>query len=274
MEIYIEVIILDNFIIDYIILYLCGMTKRRKSVWWRLSLASVLGVIIAFVSLASIGSLAMLSLKILASVGMVLIAFGKNKFLKTLMDFYIFTFAIGGTAMGLLYLKEGVNFGIFSPISSIPTGVIFALVFVGYIVAKRIIYIFNGRGVKSQYTYLVKLENTCMSRLTYGFLDTGNMLVFGDDLRGVCICEYTNMASLFKGQKPRGQVVVRTASGDDFLNVYTVAVMKVYEISCDKKDCDCSVEKLIFQAENVPVALSKIAMFEDFGILLSPRLFY
>ncbi len=274
MEIYIEVIILDNLIIDYIILRLCGMKERRSGRWWRLLLASGLGVLVAFVSLASLGDWLMLGIKIAASAGMVFVAFGGVKFLKMLFDFYFFTFAIGGVAMGVLYMKEGISFGVFGAISSVPTGVIFGAVFAGYIIAKRVIYIFSGDGVKSSYTYVVEIANNDMSRLISGFLDTGNLLTFGSDMRGVCICEYRKMASVFKGQKPRGQVMLQTAAGENLLNVYRVEVMKIYEIVGDGSGgCD-ACGKLVSRVENVAVALSKAAMFEDFDILLSPRLFY
>ncbi len=274
MAIYIEVIILDNFIIDYIILSICGMKERRKSKWWRFSLASCLGVVIAFVSLADTSDFVMLILKIIASVLMVLIAFGRVGFWKMLFDFYFFTFAIGGGAMGVLYLKEGVDFGVLGKISSVPTGVIFGAVFGGYILAKRCIYIFNGRGVKSQYLYTVQFENHGEVYPALGFLDTGNLLSFGNDLRGVCVCEYRKMASVFKGQKPRGQVFLATATGGDFLNVYTVEVVKIYEECKWKNSRGKSERKLVLRAENVAVALSKTAIFDDFEVLLSPRLFY
>ncbi|MFI3129517.1 MAG: sigma-E processing peptidase SpoIIGA [Bacillota bacterium] len=265
MAIYIEVIILDNFIIDYIILSVCGMVERMRCRWWRVSLASVLGVLTAFISLADIGEFAMIGLKILASVLMVFTAFGVSRFWKLLFDFYFFTFAIGGAAMGLLYLKEGAYFGVFEKITSVPTGVIFGVVFGGYILLKRGIHIYSGKTVKNQFTYCVQLENCGMSRLTSGFLDTGNLLLFGEDLRGVCICEYRKMASLFKGQKPRGQVMLETANGENFLSVYICDELKIY----DNKNKN----QLVLRAENVAVALSQVGIFDDFEILLSPRLF-
>ncbi len=265
MAIYIEVIILDNFIIDYIILSICGMKEKRKNIWWRLSLASVLGVVIAFVSLADIGDLLMLALKILASVLMVLTAFGRSGFWKMLFDFYMLTFGIGGCAMGILYLKEGVEFGVLGKLSNVPTGIIFLAVFGGYILAKRCIHIYSGKAVKNQFIYSVEVESNGVSHLISGFLDTGNLLVFGDDLRGVCICEYRKMASLFKGQKPRGQVTLETANGGNFLSVYICDVVKIYD--------NANKNHLVLSAENVAVALSKTAIFDDFEILLSPRLF-
>ncbi|MFI3168235.1 MAG: sigma-E processing peptidase SpoIIGA [Bacillota bacterium] len=278
MLVYIEVVILDNLIIDYIILYLCGMQEKRKLKFWRGLLASVIGVLIAIVATLDIPNFAMLLLKISVSVGMTLVAFGKEKFKRTLLNFYLFTFTIGGGAMGLLYLKQSVASGVLQTVASVPTGIIFGVIFAGYIFAKRCIYIFSANGVKNEYTYTIEMCNECTSLLTSAFLDSGNLLVFGDDLRGVLVGEYVNFASFFKGEKPRGQVGIDTASGGDFLYVYNVESVKVYKInenvnSENKKGENAEKGELILCEKDVAFALSRCRFNGDFKVLLSPMLF-
>ncbi len=272
MRIYAEVIALDNFVIDYIILYLCGMAERRKLRVLRGIFASLLGVAIAFISLLNLNDWVMLGLKIFCSFGIVFIAFGKVGFFKILRDFYLFTFAIGGSAMGILYLKEGAEFGILKSVATLPASVIFGGCFIGYIFAKRIIYIFNRKGVLQRFDYIVEMQVRGVSQLLSGFLDSGNLLVFSNDLRGICVGEYKKFAWVFKGEKPWGQVIAKTANGEDFLYVYKVDKLKIYKASEKMQWGKPQEIDLICEEKNVPFALSKCEFAGEFEVLLSPML--
>ncbi len=264
LEVYIEVVFIDNFVIDYIILSLVGYVGKFPTLWWRLCLASLIGVAIAVVAVLDINGMLILFLKITASVFIVLVAFGRGKFFRNLANFYFVTFAMGGAALGVLYLKEGVLFGLAGAISDIPTGVIFAVIFFGYLMVKKIIYIYNTRKSVASGSYFVEIFHRGEKLQLSGFLDTGNLLVFGDDLRGVSVGDYQTFAQLFKGDKPCGEIFASFAEGGGFLSVYKADKMALYSQGEDSVAMEFSF---------VCIALSKSQISKEFQLILSPHLF-
>ena len=133
MTIYIDIILLENLFMNYIIIYATGIIVKAPIKIIRTFLASGIGGVYAILSYMSMLEICSnLFLKIALSVVMVYIAFNpKNKkiFLKQLMIFYLTSFTFGGVAFALLYfvspqkilMEKGVLIGTY-PIKMVLAG--------------------------------------------------------------------------------------------------------------------------------------------------------
>ena len=98
MKIYLDLILIINFIIDYLLLYGTKKILKNKTSIKRILLGSIIG---------SISSLLMIYqnniiIKILLSILIIIITFGINKIIKNITYFYLLSIILGGT----LYLFD------------------------------------------------------------------------------------------------------------------------------------------------------------------------
>lgn len=108
MKIYIDIVLIENILMNYIILYTTGFIIKEEMKFIRLLLSSTVGSIYAIAAyLKIIPMYSNIIIKIILSSIMIFIAFNpKNikKMFKELIVFYLASFAIGGCAFALLYL--------------------------------------------------------------------------------------------------------------------------------------------------------------------------
>lgn len=118
--VYVDVLVLENFFMNYLLLYIVNRFCRCNAKIWRIILAATIGalyvVIIFFPELHVFYSLIA---KIIVSVIMIIVAFLPyclRDFLKEFILFYIEAFIIGGCILGIFYLKNynmGFDNGVF-----------------------------------------------------------------------------------------------------------------------------------------------------------------
>lgn len=182
MTIYIDVVILENLIMNYIIMYATAIILKKKVKIVRLFISSMLGAIYAIVSYIFKNPIySVTTLKIILSIVMVYIAFKSKtpkELIKQLLIFYMTSFVFGGAALSLIYLikpqEAQMKNGIFSGEYSLK------VVFLGGIVGFSIIIIaFETikRKISSQdifYDIEIYIEGAKIE--TKAMIDTGNML--------------------------------------------------------------------------------------------------
>ena len=158
MKIYLDLILIINFIIDYLLLYGTKKILKNKTSIKRILLGSIIG---------SISSLLMIYqnniiMKILLSILIIIITFGINKIIKNITYFYLLSIILGGT----LYLFDlniyKLNYQILLIISPI------------------LIYLYIKENIKYKNIYLnnyiVEIYiNNKLYKLE-GMIDTGNEL--------------------------------------------------------------------------------------------------
>ena len=109
MSVYIEYIFLDNFIINFLLLYAVTKTLRVKAKKLRLFAAALLGTILAILlPLFEVGDIAAFAVKLGTGLLMTVLACparGK-RFLAAYLLFVLYTFALGGAAIGLLFMLK------------------------------------------------------------------------------------------------------------------------------------------------------------------------
>lgn len=110
MTIYIDIVIIENLIMNYIILLAIGMVLKIEIKHMRLILASLVGAIYTvLVYMQIIPIYSNFLLKIILSFVIVYIAFrvqSIKQMWKNLLFFYLTSFVFGGTAFALLYIVK------------------------------------------------------------------------------------------------------------------------------------------------------------------------
>lgn len=182
MTIYIDVVLIENLIMNYIILLATGLILKIKIKHIRLIIGSLLGAI--YTIIGYIGILEIYSsfiLKIILSIMIVYIAYYPQtlkKMWKELLFFYLTSFVFGGVAFSLIYIvkpqeiimKNGLFLGTY-PLKTVILGAIVAFVII--ITAFKII---KSKISKKDLICEITVEIEDKKISTNALIDTGNML--------------------------------------------------------------------------------------------------
>ena len=182
MTIYIDVVLIENLIMNYIILLATGIILKKQIKNTRLIIASFIGAIysiIAYVSTLEIYS--NIVLKLLLSIVIVYIAYNPQKLKalwKDILIFYLTSFVFGGAAFALIYvikpqeilMKNGLFLGTYPLKTAILGGIIgFTLIVVAFKLVK------NKISKKDMFCEIeIKINNHIIK--TVAMIDTGNLL--------------------------------------------------------------------------------------------------
>lgn len=182
MTFYIDLILLENIIMNYIIILATGMICRVKIKQIRILFSSLLGAIYAILTyLINLQIYTNQITKILISVCMVYIAFNPKKIktmFKQLLIFYLTSFCFGGAAYYLLYnvnpnLIKNID-GFF--VGTYPLKIAILGAILGFFVINISFEIIKTRLTKKDMLYDVEIyykEQKCTIK---AILDTGNLL--------------------------------------------------------------------------------------------------
>lgn len=180
MTIYADQMFLENFIMNFIILYMtarfCGIDAR----WYKLSLGSSIGAIYVILSYVFLFySDPMILAKIVLSFLMVYVSFipkDIKMFFRVLMHFYIITFFIGGISFGIAYFfnvvtiyDSGILYVEEFPIILVAVGTLIAFISGKYVIA----FIKYSRQMKGL-IYKIKIKIMTNSIELNGFYDSGH----------------------------------------------------------------------------------------------------
>ena len=185
MTVYIEYVIINNVIIDYLMLkatfVLTGNPIRKR----RLFLCAFLGGVIALIYPAlEINQTILTLVKIMSGVLIVLLA-GQYKSVKNFyvnaIIFFFCTFLTGGVIMGVFNL-----FGIEAQSEFIVAGIVIPVYLVLRFFGEVVKYFFKRKNVESL-IYEVEISLNSKKLKVKGFLDTGNSLF--DNGEPVIICD-------------------------------------------------------------------------------------
>lgn len=182
MTIYVDIVLLENLCMNYIILFGTAYIIKIKVRHLRILLASLIGAIYAVLAYAGIFPIyANLITKIILSICMTYIAFNPKKLkglIKELIVFYLVSFALGGCAFALLYIvrpqdifmKNGVYIGTYPLKIALLGGI------TGFVITYVAIKIVKTRITKNEIIYKAKIEIENQELEINVLLDTGNML--------------------------------------------------------------------------------------------------
>ena len=164
MKIYFEFIFIINYLLDFMILYGTKRLLKINKSLLRIYISSLIGSFTTFILYLNINNISLFLLKVIISLLMNLISFGKNNIIKNTFYFYIISIIIGGS----IYLLD-INNNYYLQI------------FIVLIITPIIIYILIKEISKYKLTITNKyLVNITINKKIYhleGFIDTGNRLV-------------------------------------------------------------------------------------------------
>ena len=111
MTIYLDIVLIENILLNYIIILSTAIISKEKVNFIRIVTSSIVGGIFCILNyFFQIPMYLETILKIMISIIMMKIAFNKNKrFIKTLMFFYLVSFTFGGIAFMLLFIISPQN---------------------------------------------------------------------------------------------------------------------------------------------------------------------
>ncbi|WP_102271537.1 sigma-E processing peptidase SpoIIGA [Cytobacillus massiliigabonensis] len=188
MEVYLDIIWALNFLFDSLLLYLTAIILKRDIRLWRIFAGGLIGSVIILLSITPLHSYAGHPLtKLFFSIVMVLTSFGFKRirfFLRGLMTFYLMTFLIGGSLIGVHYfVKFDLKLSstvLLASVKGFGDPISWLFVLLGFPVAWH----FSKRNMeaieitKIQYDSLIKviIQINDVSYQFKGLIDSGNQL--------------------------------------------------------------------------------------------------
>lgn len=202
MYIVVEYLLLENFLVNFLILYLNTYLVRIKRENIRIILGALIG---SFYSLIyffpSIGFLTGLIPKTIFSMVIILIAFGFTNFkvfIKSILGFYLVTFIYGGATLSLFYSTKGIMESLNAPINGLggfPLKYLILGVLVSLIIGKSIFIYFNEKVLREKYIIDVSIQIRGEKMRLKALLDTGHSLKDPFTGRNIFVVEYESLKS-------------------------------------------------------------------------------
>lgn len=222
MTIYIDVIIVENLIMNYIILYATGTISKAKISYLRIFCSSLIGAIYAITEYTfKLNIYSNVIIKTILSVIIIYVAFNPQnikKMCKQLIIFYVTTFTFGGIATYLIYvlkpqniiIKNGMYVGTY----------VLKVIFIGAIIGTIILFIafkqVKNKITKKDMICKIKIKINGKEKTLDAMVDTGNMLKEPITETPVAVVERTSLYDLL----PK-EILNNTESilGGDFQNI-------------------------------------------------------
>ncbi len=227
MIIYVDLVLLLNFFLDFLLLLgVCIVLKRNVKIW-RIVLASFLGSLSVLFLFININSITLFVLKFIVSIIMVLVGFGFNCF-KYFINNIIYLYMIGVVLGGFLdYLNNIFSFrseGLVFVNNGFSINYLFLL-----LVSPIIIYFYvkTSKELKNNYSNYFKCEilfnDKSFVKVT-SFLDTGNKLKDPYSNRGIILL---NKKFLPNGIRSPILVPYHTLNNNGLLKCYKGLSIKI-----------------------------------------------
>ena len=287
MEVYIEYVVLDNLIINYVLLSLTSYSLKLNAKKSLCVVSSMFGTVCAilfpFIKFnfeTHINILLLFLCKMLVGLIMVLIIKKPKNFQGFIVAFFLlltYTFILGGMCYGMMCLFNVqttfsgiIMFGFEIPVS------LFLLLGLCYLkVLFALIKIVKHKANFSKFYYDVKLSVNNRTTYVTGFLDSGNQVKINDG--AVVVINYKTLLKLYPnlnvanlvvgklsetGLKNAGMINVSTADGNCKMLTFTLDELQI--IDDDNK---------VINLKNTKIGLAKTNFYGKFDCLLSPELF-
>ena len=182
MTVYIDIILLENLCMNYIILFATAYIMKIKISHIRIIASSSIGAVYSIMLYMQILPIySSIFMKIILSVVIVYISYAPKSVkiaIKQLIIFYLISFAFGGCAFALLYfvkpqdifIKNGVYIGTYPLKIALLGGI------VGFVITYIAFKIIKNKATKEEMIYKLKIKINDKTVEVNALLDTGNKL--------------------------------------------------------------------------------------------------
>lgn len=173
MKIYVDIVFMINFMFDFLLLLTVNIVLKRNAKLKRIFIGSLIGGLSIFLLFINLNSLGLFLFKIIISILMIIITFGRNNLFKNIVYLYFISIILGGFLyylnMEFSYKNSGLVFfhNGFS-INFILLIILSPIVFYLYIKQAKDLKIINSYQYNVSFTYRRKKYNYL------GYIDTGN----------------------------------------------------------------------------------------------------
>ena len=182
MTIYVDLILLENVVMNYIILVATSIISKSKISLIRSLISATIGGMYSILNyLIDLTTLSNLLLKILISIFMIKIVFNSKKmkiFFKQLIMFYLTSFTFGGVTFMLLFFisPENVVFNGSNLVGIYPIKVTIIGGIVGFIIISIVALIIKNRINQTNIIYDLKITYNGKQIILKTLIDSGNLL--------------------------------------------------------------------------------------------------
>lgn len=227
MQVYVEFALIENFCMDFTLLYCAKLVCKNPAGWRRIALGAAGGAVFAVVfPLFTLPAVASVAVKILSGAVICAVA-GRYRRLKSYFVFTAaftgFTFAVGGALIAVFALA-GVNYqsGAGYLISSVPIGVPAFFAVTAVMFARKLK---RRLTVSEKSEVTVKLYSGNDSVEFCGFFDSGNRVSY----RGspVSVIPLSAAAQIIDAASISSSVKIHTVTGSKKLKVFTADKMEI-----------------------------------------------
>ena len=237
MVVYIENVLIDNLVIDFLLLALARKSYKLPVKFLRLILPSVVGAAVALaLPVMDLGNGWLFLLRLALSLFMVAIS-GKFRNLKEyIFCYYLFIFytlLFGGAVSATFYL-----FGIkYDPLTGInaadfPLGFALGVCSAVYFAAVKVIKAIYKRRDITRFTVDCSLSLGGESFALKGFIDSGNRLVYKKTGSPIILCSPSAAKKVFFGKDfsslSLGDMEINTVTGKSFIKLYKTEKLLIY----------------------------------------------
>ena len=248
MQVYIELAVIENFCMDFTLLYAAKVAVKNPAPFWRILIAAILGAAFAVLfPLFKLGAVWSVAVKILSGFLICLVA-GKFKgvksYLKFSFAFLIFTAILGGALIGVFSLA-GLD-------CAAGEGFILSKIPIGIPLFGALLVIIGARKLASR---LKKSKKEVVSVRIYsggecaeikGFFDSGNKV-------------YCRGAPVSIIPKEIAEKIVDESRIKDGVKIHTVAGSKIIKIfTADKVEIDFGEKKNNYNGVKIGISPQRI----------------
>lgn len=227
MEVFIELALLENFCMDYTLLYCAKLASKNSAGWKRVAVGSALGACFAVLfPLFDLSGAWAVTVKIVSGLALCAIS-GKHRtfkgYIKFTAFFLAFSAALAGALIGIFSLA-GISYaeGGGYILSSVPVGVPLFGALLLIIVARRIKNKFS-KGGRSEVDCRIYAGQSHVS--ITGFFDSGNKVSYCGE--PVSIIPEQAAKKLVDVQGITGSVKIHTVTGSKKIKVFTADVLEI-----------------------------------------------
>ncbi len=204
MEVYLEIVIADNFLISYCLgslSYRLSMVKKSRV---RLAIASAIGTLVALFYPFIRNPILLISTKITLWILLSAILFwGKSKFFRGGLIFLLLTFLFGGIVFGISYFLTGSIDNALLCDGTVPFSVIVVCVYLGNLTIKKLSSVIRARCDAENFIYEFSLKIFGKTKRLRGFLDTGNRLYDEKEGLPIVVVGLNTAQSFFSDEQVR-----------------------------------------------------------------------
>lgn len=175
MKVYLDLVFFINFFFDFLILYATKIVLKENTSFKRIFLGSLFGSFSIFLLFLSLSNFLLLLVKVIISVLIILITFGKNNFFSDFLYFYLISIILGGFLylldINFTYQNKGALFYASGFGLNLVVIMIISPIFLYFFVKN-----YKKSKTKDEFLYTVQIYKDQSIYKLRGMLDTGNQL--------------------------------------------------------------------------------------------------